>query len=128
MKNHDPPALLKRLSIEMMAISADPHPNIYCWPHDGDMLKWAATIIGPVDTPYEGGAFNLPITIPLQYPFKPPKFRFITKIYHPNVHTNGNFHLDILSCNWSPGFFINRALIEVLELIKNPHLDDPVYP
>ena len=31
-----------------------------------------ATILGPEDTPYDGGAFHLEITIPSNYPLVPP--------------------------------------------------------
>lgn len=42
-------------------------------------------INGPVGTSYEGGVFEIEISIPPQYPFEPPKMRFVTKVYHPNI-------------------------------------------
>ena len=43
------------------------------------------TITGPEGTAYEGGVFDVDILIPTEYPFEPPKMKFITKIWHPNV-------------------------------------------
>lgn len=43
------------------------------------------TIQGPTGTPYEGGVFEITIDIPKQYPFEPPKMKFDTKIWHPNI-------------------------------------------
>jgi ubiquitin-conjugating enzyme (huntingtin interacting protein 2) len=45
----------------------------------------AGTIQGPQGTPYEGGIFQISIEIPKQYPFEPPKMKFSTKIWHPNI-------------------------------------------
>ena len=52
--------------------------------------------MGPPDSPYQGGVFFLTIHFPTDYPFKPPKVAFTTKIYHPNINTNGSICLDIL--------------------------------
>ena len=37
------------------------------------------------DTPYVGGIFVVDINIPPDYPFKPPKMKFDTKVWHPNI-------------------------------------------
>ena len=52
--------------------------------------------MGPPDSPYQGGVFFLTIHFPTDYPFKPPKVAFTTKIYHPNINSNGSICLDIL--------------------------------
>eukprot|EP00494_Astrolonche_serrata_P012608 UN12712 len=63
----------------------------------GDYSHWIGTIKGPDDTAYAGGIFNVDINIPSQYPFAPPKMKFITKVWHPNVSTQtGAICLDIL--------------------------------
>ena len=62
-----------------------------------------ATILGPSESPYEGGVFFLNIHFPTDYPFKPPKVAFTTKIYHPNINSNGSICLDILRWVLVPG-------------------------
>ena len=51
----------------------------------GDLRHLKGTIQGPVGTCYEGGVFEIDIQIPKQYPFEPPKMKFTTKIWHPNI-------------------------------------------
>jgi ubiquitin-conjugating enzyme (huntingtin interacting protein 2) len=59
-------------------------------------------ISGPPDTPYEKGVFLLEIHVPETYPFNPPKVKFITKIWHPNISSvTGAICLDILKDNWA---------------------------
>ena len=53
-------------------------------------------ITGPENSPYEGGVFELDLSITDRYPFEPPKLRFITPIYHPNIDSTGRICLDLL--------------------------------
>jgi ubiquitin-conjugating enzyme E2 D/E len=128
------------------------------------MFQWQATIMGPVsprmqrvgtperlrprfqgDSPYAGGVFFLSITFPTDYPFKPPKVSFTTKIYHPNINANGSICLDILRDQWSPaltiskgesfdGMFGSRAdaaglvLLSICSMLTDPNPDDPLVP
>ena len=52
---------------------------------EGDIRHLKGTIPGPQGTPYEGGIFEIDIVLPKQYPFEPPKMKYLTKIWHPNI-------------------------------------------
>ncbi|CAG8687432.1 3822_t:CDS:2, partial [Dentiscutata heterogama] len=73
-----------------------------------DLFHWQATIMGPTESPYTGGVFFLAIHFPTDYPFKPPKVNFTTRIYHPNINSNGSICLDILRDQWSPALTISK--------------------
>ena len=63
------------------------------------------------DSPYSGGVFFLAIHFPTDYPFKPPKVNFTTRIYHPNINSNGSICLDILRDQWSPALTISKGIV-----------------
>ena len=88
---------LKRIQKELIDLGRDPPANCSAGPNDEkDQYHWQATIMGPDDSPYAGGVFFLNIHFPTDYPFKPPKCNFTTRIYHPNINSNGSICLDIL--------------------------------
>jgi len=84
--------------------------------------------MGPSDSPYAGGVFNVTIEFPVDYPFKPPRIMFKTKIYHPNINAQGFICLDILKQNWSPALTISKALLSILSMLTDPNPDDPLMP
>merc|ERR1712124_45875 len=92
------------------------------------MGNWQATIMGPPDSAYQGGVFFLNINFPADYPFKPPKCQFTTKIYHCNVNANGAICLDILKDQWSPALTISKVLLSLCSLLTDPNPDDPLVP
>lgn len=72
--------------------------------------KFFFYLIQQPDSPYQGGVFFLTIHFPTDYPFKPPKVAFTTRIYHPNINSNGSICLDILRSQWSPALTISKGL------------------
>ena len=84
----------------------------------------------PEDSPFEGGVFKLKITIPEDYPAKPPRVEFLTKVYHPNISGNGDISLDILDdlSLWRPCMTIQKVLLCVLSLLTDPNCSDAINP
>eukprot|EP01083_Nonionella_stella_P023457 64908_1 len=112
---------LRRLTKEYKKINEDPPDYISLAPKGDDLYEWEASIIGPDDSPYEDGAFALDITIPRDYPFHPPKLRFVTKVYHCNVNEKGNISLDILRDTWTPKSTIVKVLEAIRLMLTNPN-------
>ena len=119
---------LKRIRKELDELQRDPPANCSAGPVGDDFHKWQATIVGPSDSPYQNGLFILNIIFPFDYPFKPPKVTFATKIYHPNINSNGAICLDILKDQWSPALTIGKVLLSISSLLCDPNPDDPLVP
>jgi len=119
-------ASAKRITKELAEISLDPPTNCSAGPKGDNLYEWVSTIMGPGGSPYSGGVFFLDITFPPDYPFKPPKVQFRTRIYHCNVNSNGQICLDILKDNWSPALTVSKVLLSICSLLTdcNPH--DPL--
>lgn len=91
-----------------------------------DVRRLRGKIKGPTGTAYEGGVFEIDITLPNQYPFVPPKMNFVTKVWHPNISSQtGAICLDILKDQWSPALTIKTALLSLQALLSAPEPDDP---
>uniref|UniRef100_A0A8B9D4E2 Ubiquitin conjugating enzyme E2 D3 n=1 Tax=Anser cygnoides TaxID=8845 RepID=A0A8B9D4E2_ANSCY len=113
---------------ELSDLARDPPAQCSAGPVGDDMFHWQATIMGPNDSPYQGGVFFLTIHFPTDYPFKPPKVAFTTRIYHPNINSNGSICLDILRSQWSPALTISKVLLSICSLLCDPNPDDPLVP
>ena len=120
---------LKRIQKELIDLGKDPPTNCSAGPLDEkDLFHWQATIMGPDDSAYSGGVYFLNIHFPADYPFKPPKLNFTTRIYHPNINANGNICVDILKDQWSPALTIAKVLLSISALLTDANPDDPLVP
>lgn len=96
-------------------------------PDERNIHTWRALIRGPADTPFEGGTFELTLSVPDQYPLYPPAVRFKTKIFHPNVHfKTGEICLDILKGAWTPAWTLLAVCQAITALMADPAPDSPL--
>lgn len=124
-------AAVKRILKELSQVASS---NDAVWAHSGegvhifpapDNVKvWRALLEGPAGTPFEGGVFSLSVTMPDDYPFKPPKITFQTPVYHCNVSDSGSICLDLLKESWSPQLTVPRVLETIRTLLREPDTDN----
>ncbi|XP_071372367.1 ubiquitin-conjugating enzyme E2 T [Centroberyx affinis] len=119
-----------RLKRELQMLSTEPPPGITCWQTEEQMDDLRAQIVGGAGTPYGGGLFSLEIKVPERYPFEPPKIRFLTPIYHPNIDNSGRICHDALKLPpkgaWKPSLNISTVLTSIQLLMAEPNPDDPL--
>ncbi|TKR76010.1 hypothetical protein L596_017220 [Steinernema carpocapsae] len=105
---------------------------------DEDIYKWEVLVIGPPDTLYEGGFFRAILDFPHDYPQKPPKMRFISEIFHPNIGADGNVCISILhepgddrygyekpEERWLPVHTVETILLSVISMLADPNYESP---
>lgn len=97
-------------------------------PNTNNIFEWNIKLIAPSGSMYHGGVFDLKLTFPTDYPFRPPKIVFMTKIYHPNINSAGYICLDILSEQWSPALTISKVCISLVSWLDEPNPADPLVP
>ncbi|GAW81286.1 ubiquitin-conjugating enzyme E2 N [Plasmodium gonderi] len=116
----------RRITKETQNLANEPPPGIVAAPVPENYRHFDILINGPEGTPYEGGTYKLELFLPEQYPMEPPKVRFLTKIYHPNIDKLGRICLDILKDKWSPALQIRTVLLSIQALLSSPEPDDPL--
>ncbi|KAI3433927.1 hypothetical protein D9Q98_003729 [Chlorella vulgaris] len=115
-----------RVQKEIRDIERDRASGVTIEVQGNSLQKMIGCLKGPSDTPFEGGTFYVNIELDDQYPFVPPKMRFITKVWHPNISSaNGAICLDILKDQWSPALTLKTALLSLQALLSSPQPDDP---
>ena len=114
-----------RITREVNKLKDDPEIKIISY--NSEYTNIVVQIPGPKDSPYEKGFFKLDIEIPEEYPFEPPKIKFVTKIWHPNISSvTGYICLDILKKDkWSPALSLHSIIISIQSLINEPVPEDP---
>jgi len=93
---------------------------------ESNLLVWQGLLV-PDNPPYNKGAFLIDIVFPAEYPFKPPKISFRTKIYHPNIDEKGQVCLPIVSAeNWKPATKTDQVIQALVNLVNEPEPEHPL--
>ena len=118
---------LQRVSKELEALRNDKFINENFLVDSMESKKyneWIIPLIGPPETPYDGGLFQISITFPHIYPVVAPRVKFKTKIYHPCILGNGMINLELLE-NWAPTHRITEVLTLIYCLLGDPASEEP---
>eukprot|EP01096_Ripella_sp_DP13-Kostka_P015787 TRINITY_DN749_c0_g1_i1.p2 TRINITY_DN749_c0_g1~~TRINITY_DN749_c0_g1_i1.p2 ORF type:complete len:173 (-),score=57.89 TRINITY_DN749_c0_g1_i1:148-600(-) len=119
-------AIPNRILKETQRLVTEQTPGIAVTPDPNNFRYFHVVIDGPVTSPYENGKFALEVFLPDDYPMSPPKARFLTKIYHPNIDKLGRICLDILKDKWTPALQVRSMLLSIQALLSGPNPDDPL--
>ncbi|KAH9741509.1 ubiquitin-conjugating enzyme E2 20 [Citrus sinensis] len=134
LKTVDTQSVLKRLQSELMALMVSTATSylmsgdsgISAFPEEDNIFCWKGTIQGSKDTVFEGTEYRLSLSFPNDYPFKPPKVKFETGCFHPNVDIYGNICLDILQDKWSSAYDVRTILLSIQSLLGEPNISSPL--
>lgn len=126
------PQALARVPRELAQLERAPPGGVAAWPEGGEgpsgpgssLSRLGASVEGPEGTPFEGGVFRLSVAIPFRYPFEPPKVRFLTPVYHPNIDSGGRICLDTFNRSWKPSLNLGTVLMTVRLLLAEPNPED----
>ena len=123
-------ALLNAIVLSIRELKNNPPLGVFAELHEGSMRLLKARIVGPEETPWEGGVFNLKITIPEGFPNTAPLVVFEGIIpFHANVYANtGAICVDMLQDKWSPVLTIAQVLVGLQSLLAEPNIDSPANP
>ena len=100
--------------------------------------SWSLTRLTRYTGSSEGGFFKCHLNFPKDYPQKPPKMKFLTEIWHPNIEKGGNVCISILhepgedrygyekaAERWLPVHTVETILVSVISMLADPNYDSP---
>ncbi|XP_072051147.1 LOW QUALITY PROTEIN: ubiquitin-conjugating enzyme E2 R2-like [Amphiura filiformis] len=132
------PGALRALSLELKKLQEEPVEGFKVNATESNLFEWEVAIFGPPDTLYQGGYFKAVMKFPQDYPYSPPSFRFVTKMWHPNIYENGDVCISILhppvddpqsgelpSERWNPTQSVRTILLSVISLLNEPNTFSP---
>ncbi|XP_046352236.1 ubiquitin-conjugating enzyme E2 S-like [Haliotis rubra] len=116
------PQVIRQVSKELSDLATKPPEGIKVFLNEEDITDIKAIIEGPAGTPYAGGVFRMKLVLGKNFPSEPPKAYFLTKIFHPNVATNGEICVNTLKKDWKAELGLKHVLLTIkcLLIVPNP--------
>lgn len=115
-----PPKVMKELAREIKSLDEAPPAGIKVIVNDDSFSIIFAEIEGPAGTPYENGVFRMKLVLTTDFPHSPPKGYFVTKIFHPNIASNGEICVNALKKDWNPSLGLRHVLVVIRCLLIEP--------
>mmetsp|Transcript_14354 Transcript_14354/g.54138 ORF Transcript_14354/g.54138 Transcript_14354/m.54138 type:complete len:270 (-) Transcript_14354:137-946(-) len=101
----------QRIGRELQTLARSPPEGIQLLQEESESItEIFAEISGPEETPYEGYSFRMKLVLSSDFPQSPPRGFFLTRIFHPNVSTNGDICVNTLKRDWQPTTTIGHVL------------------
>ena len=117
---------LKRIQREFDDLATNPVEGALFDQANDSPFQWNVVLNGPKNSPYEEGQFDLRVVFPPDYPFKEPKMSFVTRIYHPNVNSKGQYCASDFYKTWTPRLTVRHLILSTLSLLSDPNPYDPL--
>ncbi|XP_033631090.1 ubiquitin-conjugating enzyme E2 S-like [Asterias rubens] len=115
------PHVIRQVTKEVGDLCSDPPEGIKLLPSEEDITDIQASIEGPSGTPYAGGIFRIKLVLGKDFPRTPPKGYFLTKVFHPNVASNGEICVNTLKRDWKADMGIKHLLLTIKCLLIYPN-------
>lgn len=104
------------------SVTDDTTSNFSLEPFTEDLRKWKGNVRGPAGSAYEGGNFQYMLTVGPEYPLQAPTLRLDTKIWHPNISSEGILEHDW--GDWCPALTLEKWLVAVTALLSEPDFEN----
>ncbi|KAM0676866.1 ubiquitin conjugating enzyme Ubc7/UbcP3 [Binucleata daphniae] len=112
--------------------------GFFAAPQEQQFNLWDVFIKGSEDSLYEGTVMHAQIRFPFDYPIQPPKMKFITEMFHPNIYPDGKVCISILHVadddptsyekadeKWTPVQSVRTIVLSVTSLLNEPNCNSP---
>lgn len=100
--------------------------------------RWQVVIFGPKNTLHEDAVYNGEFFFPENYPDSPPRFKFNSAMFHPNIEPDGTVCISILhesgddvygyeteAERWKPIYKPGDIIMAIVSILDDPNCESP---